>query len=194
MKVVAINQQKYTDQEYLDGIKKGDSKILKAFYKSFFPRIRHYVENNNGKEADAEDLFQEATVVLFRKLSAGGFTLTSGLFTFIYAVCQRLWLNRLKKNNRENSEIPTDDTLKADDIVIVEQTEQYSLYRQKFQELGEDCQQILTLFFEKVKMVDIAQKMDLSPAYTKKRKHHCKEKLVKLIKADSSYIELTSNY
>ena len=75
----------------------------------------------------------------------------------------------------------------------IEQNEQDQLYRRQFQRLGADCQRILNLFFDKVSMSDIAQKMGFSSvSYAKKRKFQCKQKLVKLIKEDPLFQELNA--
>jgi hypothetical protein len=67
------------------------------------------------------------------------------------------------------------------------------LYREKFQLLGDDCQKLLTLYFEKKNMEDIAKAMGFgSEGYARKRKFQCKEKLTKLIKSDERYGELKS--
>ena len=182
----------YTDQQYLNGIKKGESGVLKSFYKDFFPTIKSLVLNNNGNEEDAKDIFQECTIVLFRKVQSGNFNLTAKLSTYIYSICQRLWWNRSKKNNRENSEIPEDNLLTMEDTGFIEKTEQYKLFREKFKEMGEKCQQILNLYFDKIKGKDIADKMKMSLPYTKKKLHTCKKKLIDLIKKDASYSELTN--
>lgn len=187
------NEEKYTDKEYLEGIKRENPVLIKAFYKVFFPRIEKYVLSNNGNTADARDLFQEATIVLFRKTKVDTFNLTSTLYTYIYAICKNQWQNRLKKKNRESGELLPNDILEAIDIELMEKTERYSLFRSKFQLLGESCQQLLEWFFEKKKMREIAERMNFTEAYVKKRKHYCKEKLVKLIKADPQYQELRNH-
>ena len=43
--------------------------------------------NNNGNEDDAKDIFQESIIVLYEKVKAGKFELSSKLKTFIYSVC-----------------------------------------------------------------------------------------------------------
>ena len=73
----------------------------------------------------------------------------------------------------------------------MDKRERLKLYREKFQLLGEDCRKILTLFYDGVKMDEIADKMGFASAgYAKKRKHRCKEKLVALITEDDRFNEL----
>lgn len=190
MKIIFNQKQEYQDADLIQGIKEGDDKALVAFYKMYFPRIKQYVLKNNGTVNDAEDLFQEATMVLYKKIQMPSFELTSSLYTYLYAVGKRQWLNKLKKQSRDRFELPENDLLESKDIQIIDESEQHTLYRAKFLELGENCQKIMNLFFQKVKMEDIAAKMNISKAYAKKRKFQCKEKLISLIKKDIRYSEL----
>ena len=76
-------------------------------------------------------------------------------------------------------------------VFDVEKNERHNLFRDKFLELGEDCQKVLSMFFNKIKMEVIMEKMGYaSIGYTKKRKFQCKQKLVRLIEADPVYAEL----
>ena len=73
----------------------------------------------------------------------------------------------------------------------MEKTERYQLFRDKFQDLGADCRQIMTLFFEKRAMSDISKIMGHgSEGYTRKRKHQCQHQLIELIKGDPRFDEL----
>ena len=74
----------------------------------------------------------------------------------------------------------------------LESTERRRLFRDKFKQLGEDCQRVLKMFLEGISMVKIAEKMGYaSEGYAKKRKFKCKQKLTSLIKADVRFQELT---
>jgi DNA-directed RNA polymerase specialized sigma24 family protein len=58
--------------------------------------ILQLVINNNGDEDEAKDIYQEAIIVLYNKVKRGDFELSSKLKTYIYSICRRLWLKRLK--------------------------------------------------------------------------------------------------
>jgi len=63
-----------------------------------FPVILRMVQQNNGSDDDAKDLFQEAMIILYEKVQQGDFDLYSKLKTFLYAVCRRLWQKKLQGN------------------------------------------------------------------------------------------------
>lgn len=182
------------DQAYLEGLKNREPKILQAIYSNFFPAVLKLVESGKGNRLDAEDIFQDALVVLYRKLGKTDFELTSSFFTYFYAICRFCWYERIRKNKKtaipltENEENAGEDPQVEQELI---QTEQNQLYRRKFKELGADCQKLLQLFFKGEKMAFIAEEMGYSSeGYAKKRKYKCKEKLVTLIKADHLYKEL----
>ena len=74
---------------------------------------------------------------------------------------------------------------------IVEWVERGNLFWNAFRQLGEDCQKVLELFFQKIPMETIATQMGYgSEGYAKRRKLQCKDRLTELIKQDPAYPEL----
>src|ERR1700750_849043 len=67
--------------------------------------VLQLIINNNGNEDDAKDIYQEAIIILYNKVKAGDFELSSKLKTFIYSVCRRLWLKRLGQMSRYGGDI-----------------------------------------------------------------------------------------
>jgi hypothetical protein len=87
----------------------------------------------------------------------------------------------------EDIKYKSDDNIEAD----LEKVDEQNLFWSAFQQLGEECQKLLRLFFDKEKMAKIAEMMGYgSEGYAKKRKFQCKEKLVELIKTDRRFDEL----
>ena len=188
-----------TEQQYLDALLAGDRDALRLLYDKHLPRIIKYVTQNSGSEEDAYDIFQEAILVIFKKAERDGLRLTASFFTYLYAVCSRMWLQKLKKRKRrgvtfsEPEEYTNTETEGIQEIM--EEEERYRLYRAKFRELSENCRRVMSLYFQKVPMEEIAQLMGFASVnYAKKRKYHCKEKLVGLIRADKSFNQHTLNF
>ena len=180
---------------YLNGIKARDSKILKEIYLDILPGITKWVRENGGNQDDAKDLFQEMILSVYKKIQKGDFELTCTFWSYSLVVCRNLWFAR----NRNKDKMKYTDTIENEEVYVdedmqnkIEQQEQMQLYRKHFQELGDTCQKVLSMFFAKVKMVEIAKKMDMTPAYIKKKKFKCKEDLIQRIKADSLFEELSA--
>jgi len=183
----------YSDDTYVKGIINGDSTIITALYTEYFGSIKRFIQSNSGTEEDARDIFQEAIVVLYRKAVSKQLTLTSSLYTFLYAICKNLWLKQLRRKKADGVTIHQDTVyIYEDDLeaTIVEQ-EQYSFFMSKFRELGKDCQKVLRLFFDRKSMQEIAKLMGYkSTQYAKKRKFICKKYLLDIIRQDDLYEEL----
>ena len=89
--------QKFNLDEILDGIIKHDQDVLSYIYKKFFRIIKNYVIKNSGSEKDAQDIFQESLIVIYRQLKDGGLDLDCGFKTYLYSICRLQWLKQLKK-------------------------------------------------------------------------------------------------
>ena len=153
-----------------------------------------FVKKNSGSENDAQDLFQEAMVVLFEKTQSTDFQLTSSLKTYLYAICRNKWLMVLRsRKNRsttlidtEQMNIPSDESIQRD----IDYQERNELMRLYFKKIGADCQQVLSLFMAGTSLREIANKMGFTEGYAKKRKFTCQKKLIELIISDPRYQEL----
>ncbi len=184
---------KYTNEELLHGILRNDNLILQHVYKNFFYKINFFIKKNSGDDEDSNDVFQEAIIIIYRKLKANDLVLDCSFETYLYSVCRFLWLKQLEKRKTEREKIQdnhdfNDDIYDNSFETTVDMNEKYKLYQKHFKNLGKDCQKILQLFFDKVSLRQIAQMMGYqSEKYAKKRKYKCKEYLVKSIKQDIEY-------
>ena len=181
--------------DYIKAILEGDRLALRRLYEEQLPVIHRLIANHGGSPANAQDIFQDAVLIVFQKARKHGFQLSSQFSTFFYGICRNLWLNcRTKKSTsaevtltKDIKYIP-DDTALEDDLLYVEQG---NLFWKAFRQLGEDCQQVLELFFQKTQMDAIAAKMGYGSAgYAKRRKMQCKERLTELIRNSPDYSEL----
>jgi RNA polymerase sigma factor (sigma-70 family) len=186
----------YTDEAILKGIKQSDNDVLDSIYQRFYPQIKYLVTSNSGDEDDAQDIFQEAVIVVFNKLSKDELQLTCSFKTYLYSVSRLLWLKQLEKKRIKNEETYdetyVDAQVQEEGIIdVYEQNDKYRLYQEHFKNLSSDCQKVLQLFMDKVPLRKIAEIMGYgSEKYAKKRKYICKETLVNSIQQDPKYKEL----
>jgi RNA polymerase sigma factor (sigma-70 family) len=90
--------QKISESTLIDNLKNGDNASFEVLYKFYFPSVASYVKQNRGNSQDAEDIFQEAVIVLHEKVRQPDFVLTSALKTYLFAISKNLWLKRLRSN------------------------------------------------------------------------------------------------
>ena len=189
----------YTDEAIIDGLKKRDSGIIRYVYKDYYPTIKFLITTNSGTETDAEDVFQDALVVLFKKIAREDLILTSSFKTFLYSICRNLWLQRLDRRVFSNEFLEMEDLRELQDDLYLEQPEEenekYRLFQQHFLKLSEDCQKILQLFLGKTSLKEIAEIMGFkTEKYAKTRKFMCKEKLKNSIINDPNFKKYLTDY
>jgi len=174
-----------TDREDILGILNNSPDTLKRVYKVHFPMVLQMVLNNNGSEADAKDIYQESIIILYNKVKAGDFELTSKLKTYIYSVCRRIWLKKLnQKSNKECELKDLHDFLPVEhDLEVHEMRDlQFSKMEESLLMLGEPCRTIIQDFYMQNKsMQEICDKFGYTnPENAKTQKYKCLQRLKKL--------------
>jgi len=185
---------KYNVEEILEGIRRNDIKILQYVYRTFYSYIKYFIISNSGSDDDARDIFQEALVVVYRKLAEDQLDISCTFKTYIYSVSRLLWLKQLERRKAKNElSIDNENYIELEDETkdLSEQNEKYGLYQKYFRRLSEDCRKVLEMSFEKISLKHIAEIMGYkSEKYAKKRKFQCKERLINEIKNDPKFKEL----
>ncbi|KAF0236095.1 MAG: ECF subfamily RNA polymerase sigma-24 [Prolixibacteraceae bacterium] len=184
----------YSDEQILKGILRHDNLILQYIYKQYYYNINYFIRKNQGSEDDASDIFQEAIIIIYRKIKENDLIFEKSSFKgYLFSVCRFLWLKQLEKRRIEkeklNDSLPYQEDLYDDNLnELVEKNERYGLYQKHFGMLSTDCQKLLQLFFEKVSLKEIANLLGYkSEKYAKKRKFKCKELLISRIKQDAEF-------
>jgi RNA polymerase sigma factor (sigma-70 family) len=188
----------YTDTAILDGIRIRDMRVINYLYENFFAQISNMVRLNSGNKMDAEDLFQEALIAIFQKISKGGLELMSSFNTYLYSICWHMWLQKLNKRpfKYEYKGLSDQDAEEDEKKMkeIVEESEKYSLFQEHFLKLSLAEQKVLRLYLDKTSSKDVARIMGYkSGNYAKFRKYICKERLKNSIVNDPRYLKLSQS-
>jgi len=182
------------ERNILEGISRGDEAVIKTFYRTNIGHIKKYILQNSGNEADVEDVFQDAMVLLYQKLKSNSLVVTASIHTYFYAVCKNIWRNRLRKNSKmvRKAEVldHPEDKLSEDISKDIEQKEREHVYRKYFSKLNDTCKKVLGLVFAGKSMKEIASEMEYSEGYARKKKFDCKKSLIEMIEKDPMYQEL----
>jgi RNA polymerase sigma factor (sigma-70 family) len=174
------------DNEAILGILNNSEAMLKRIYIAYFPMVLQLVISNNGNEDDAKDIYQEAIIVLYNKVRAGNFELSSKLKTFIYSVCRRLWLKRLTQMSRYGGDIHDFQEylpVEEEELATHEEKDiQFGKMAGALSLLGEPCKTIIEDFYiYNRSMQDICEKFGYTNAdNAKTQKYKCLQRLKKL--------------
>ena len=166
------------DQKIIDLIKsQKHDKVFTTLYK-YFPVVKKMILANGGRSEDAEDIYQEALIVFYKKAGADNFKLTSGINTYLYSISRFMWNDQLKKQQKHSFvEIEKEQVNESEFITEIETENQFKLAEKVISELGERCKELLILFyFHSKKLKDIAKKMGYNSENTaKNQKYKCLE-------------------
>ncbi len=152
-------------------------KALDSLYKHF-PMMKKMILQKGGNTHDAEDVFQEALIILIGKIRENNFTLTAKLSTYLFSVCRFLWNDELKKRKQP---VPFDLQIASEEQQelerLIEQESTSKLAEKALEALRDRCRELLLLFYEdRLKLKDIAAQMGYSSESTaKNQKYKCLE-------------------
>ncbi len=185
--------KRLSDEEIITGLRKRDNRVLQYLYKNSFNPVKQLILNNTGSESDAEDIFQETLIIIFKKLKEEqDFELTSAFSTYLYSIARLLWLKQLRnvkkieidplnRDHEERIEFEPPSPVEDKDLRM-------AIYQRTLLRIPDDCQKILRLTAQDITSREIARQLGFrSEGYVRKRRHFCKDYLVNKIKEDADY-------
>jgi RNA polymerase sigma factor (sigma-70 family) len=175
------------DSKLLDALRNDDDNALADLFRQNRRPVVSFILRNQGSADDAEDVLQEALIVLWERVRNGSFEYQAKLSTFIYATAKNIWLRRLARNRREI--VSTAETFEiaakdADPLEELEENERILAVQQAMEKLGNPCRDLLLLYYwEDRSMEEIALKLGFANSDTvKSKKYQCKKALEKIVK------------
>jgi len=181
------------NKDIIIGIKKRDSHTIRYLYKTCYPDIRSLVLANKGTSQDAQDLFQDALLIIYQKIVALNLNINCAFRTYLFSVCRLMWLRELEERRNQGQNYEYSDTFSGninEDINTLE-TLKMRIYKKHFDELNKECQEVLKMYFNGVPMEDICSKMGYqSVQIAKDKKYRCKKSLMTKIYNNPVYKKL----
>lgn len=158
--------QTISDNTLLDKLKTEEIASFDLLYKFHFATIAKYIKQNQGNHQDAEDIFQEAIIVLLQKVRQPDFVLTSSLKTYLYAISKNLWLKRLRDNKIKFAHTANFD-FEMEGFEIEQETSKEEKVTSWLTRITENCQRILkAIFYYQEPMSSLMQKMGWKNKHT----------------------------
>jgi RNA polymerase sigma factor (sigma-70 family) len=187
---------KHPDQKYIEALLNNDLVLLEELYRKFSRKVKWMVLQNHGTEDDAADIFQEALLSIYQKARTQDLVLTCPLDAFLYLICKNKWLNELSKRKFKNVSLIEDNgvSFSEDSFKIAEECalkeQRFNLISEKLADLGAACQQLLRLSWSGKSMEEVAQALQVTYGYARKKKCECMAKLVLLVKQAPQFSSL----
>lgn len=185
----------HEDQKFIDGLVQNNSFVIREIYEKFAPKVIGFVCKNSGDREQAEDLVQEVLLVIYDQARTKKLQLTCPFDAYFFLLCKRKWLNILKKSSLQKVTI-NEEIVSANEPVQepVLETETFatrqSLYEHMFQKIGDVCKELLTKSFELDSMEEVANALNVTYGYARKKKSLCIGKLTKMIQESPVYQNL----
>ena len=169
-----------------------DSKIIellrlgkqnKAFLKLYknYPQVEKLILSKGGSKEDAKDIFQEALIIFYEKVTNSEFKLTSAIGTYLYSVSRFLWKDELLKRKGKTAvdvtfEFTSEEA--AEFQLAIEREVKFKQIESVLTQLGDKCLRLLKMFYyEGLSMSVIASKVGLkSEKIAKNQKYKCLER------------------
>jgi len=183
-----------SNTDLITGIRNHDSAILRHVYEIHYPIIEGYIIHNQGSREQARDIFQDAMIIVYKRIKSNELELSCKFGTYLYAICKNIWmqerkkyLQRLEKLRLQPLEV--NDPGPADDPLL--QNHLTDLFNKHFDALSKDCQKILSMYFNNFSVEDIRAAMNYKDLHhTADRKYRCKKSLINRIVNDPLFKRL----
>ena len=179
-----------TERQIFKRIRENDRDVLGELFLKYEKMVTNYVLKNGGNHDDAEDILQEAIIVLWQRINSGHFEVKSKISTFIFSVAKNKWMSELRKKKRMTViDEETDLEAEADIMGNLLTNEELDMIESVMGKLSEICRKLLHLFyFEERKMDEIAEMLGLANVnVAKSKKYQCKKSLEDLLKGVGAF-------
>ncbi|WP_273568024.1 RNA polymerase sigma factor [Maribacter halichondriae] len=181
------NHKPFSQKELVAGVKTNNQQVLQCLYELVFPKVRSLVLKNNGDDAQAKDIFQEAFVSTWRNIKDGRLDDDENVNVegYLFRIAKNKWMDHLRSANYKKTishntsiqiENPSEDEI-VENFEKEDQRKRMAL-RQALDRLGSECKTVLQLFyFERKSMDVISKELNIASASARNKKYRCMEKL-----------------
>lgn len=178
----------YLEESLILELRKKNDSALRQVYQSHYQMIMNMILANSGSEEEAKDVYQEAIIHFYERCQQADFTLTCKIKTYLYAVCRKLWLQRLAARNKfiRIEELESVDGI---DEAVSDMEARERGFRNmdvSLQKLGEPCRTILEDYYlRSLTMDEITRKFGYTNSdNTKNQKYKCLQRLKKIFQSE----------
>ena len=148
-----------TNKIALSDFKKNSDLAFGVLYKSYFKYTKNFVQKNSGSLEDAQDIFQDALIILYEKLNADNFQVYTCLENYVTGIAKNLWLKKLR--NYQFSEEISENYYQIHQAEINDAIENERNYVDKLHDyissISQHCQNLIQDIFMKNRSIEEIQ-------------------------------------
>jgi RNA polymerase sigma factor (sigma-70 family) len=156
--------------------------MLAHLHRQVYGMTLKFVNKYKGVDADAEDVFQDALVALYKMARQGRLVPGTNVEAYLFTICKNLWFKQLRKRretvdlSNEVGAMPELDNFPLYSLLEHEQQDAFAKLLKRF---GEDCQKVLVgYYYDKLRMTKIAEMMGYAnEQVAKNKKADCMKRL-----------------
>ena len=119
-------------------------RALTRLYRRAFPLVGRYVGSHGGTPQDAQDVFQDALVILYEQAVGGTLVLTASASTYLVGISRNLWHHEQRRRARLPHEALPDD---LEPLATEELEEATFAVLDYVERLGAKCKSVLLAFY-----------------------------------------------
>lgn len=184
------------NKKVLEGILKKNRLIIEKFVEYNFTKLLVFVKNNSGTVEDAEDLMQDALIVLYKIVKNSEVKIEENLNLYFSGIYRKLWFRQIQ-NKLKQSDVYYNDISDATTLMLNEETlqeinrnERYKLYKKHYYKLDKLCKKIFKMVKNGVHVLEIANELKYKKQYIYTKKILCKKELLERIMKDPMFEKL----
>ncbi|HAA14638.1 MAG TPA: RNA polymerase subunit sigma-70 [Cytophagales bacterium] len=156
-----------------DITQKNRSARIADWYEKVFPKVGAYIKRQGGSLEEAKELFQEALVIYFEKISGGNFQPDKSDDAYLFGMVKHLWFKHLQTQQQWDDLDPTDT---REELTAELRVEKLVLL---LKQSGQRCLELLqSFYYERLSMQKVSERFGYkSERSATVQKYKCLEKL-----------------
>ena len=151
--------------------------LFTSLYLEAYPAVARYIARQGGSMEEAKDIFQDAVVIYYERLTGKGLELKQTKEAYVFGIARHLWS---KHTNNKRKELPAQDSTTA---AAPGTTPAMNILRM-IENTGRKCLDLLHAFYyEQKNMKEVAETFGFSGERSATvQKYKCLEKIRDVVK------------
>lgn len=123
------------------------ARALTQLYRQAFPAVQRHARRHGGSAQDAQDVFQDALVILYEQAVNGALVLTASASTYLVSTARHLWHHEQRRRARLPQDAAADGL--PDALLVEPEPDEPApvAVLDYVAQLGEKCRAVLLAFY-----------------------------------------------